>query len=198
MSKRKTLKWKITILTALLFSCGVELIEHKNDVRNHRRKKFEAFTNRETSPIPVEHKTTFSGLKYFEIDFDYKVSAQLLSLPDQQDFPIIRTGGDTVIYKHVGYLEFELSNQAYKLSCFSINDDSNSSLFVPFNDLTNGAETYDAGRYLDIAMHDGRLDIDFNKAYNPYCAYNDEYTCPIPPRENFLNIKILAGEKKYH
>ena len=71
-------------------------------------------------------------------------------------------------------------------------------LFIPFNDLTNGNETYDAGRYMDLETTDeNTIVIDFNKAYNPYCAYNDEFSCPIPPRENDLDVEIIAGVLAY-
>jgi uncharacterized protein (DUF1684 family) len=94
---------------------------------------------------------------------------------------------------------FTLEKSLLTLKAYRAQNSTDSSLFVPFNDLTNGVETYKSGRYLNLYIPDnGAIVVDFNLAYNPYCAYNKKYSCPIPPVENRLNVKIKAGEKKYH
>ena len=109
------------------------------------------------------------------------------------------------IYQRVGYLHFKIEDNDYSLSVFRNLDLSKKKefknyLFIPFKDFTNGVETYGGGRYLDIdkPVKKGDWIIDFNKAYNPYCAYSYKYSCPIPPEENFLEVEIKAGVKNYN
>jgi uncharacterized protein (DUF1684 family) len=98
-----------------------------------------------------------------------------------------------------GLFTFEVEGQHLKLIAYkSVEDPYARSLFLPFSDETSGHETYAAGRYLDLEEQGGDdYELDFNLAYNPYCAYNEDYTCPVPPFENKLSVKILAGEKNY-
>lgn len=107
------------------------------------------------------------------------------------------------VYDKYGTLTFELDDKTYKLSVYQSHSLRNNKkyknyLFLPFTDLTNGNETYGGGRYIDFTIPDSDVVvIDFNKAYNPYCVYSDKYSCPIPPKENHLPIKITAGIKNY-
>jgi uncharacterized protein (DUF1684 family) len=96
-------------------------------------------------------------------------------------------------------VHFQLQGQSCNLTIFkALQGKGAGELFLPFKDYTSGTETYGAGRYLDIKIPaDNQIDIDFNLAYNPYCAYSDEYSCPLPPKENFLKVRILAGEQVY-
>jgi uncharacterized protein (DUF1684 family) len=99
-----------------------------------------------------------------------------------------------------GYFDFKVGDQICKLQVYRLEDASGvgASLFIPFRDSTSGQETYAAGRYIDLKENtSGVYDLDFNRAYNPYCAYNSEFSCPIPPAENTLRVAIRAGEKKY-
>jgi len=99
-----------------------------------------------------------------------------------------------------GYFDFQVGDQTCRLQVYRLEDASGvgASLFIPFRDSTSGQETYAAGRYIDLKENiSGVYDLDFNRAYNPYCAYNSEFSCPIPPAENTLNVAIHAGEKKY-
>ncbi len=107
--------------------------------------------------------------------------------------------GSPQAYVKYGTLSFELQGKRLKLYVYkSAEDPFSRSLFVPFSDATSGIETYKSGRYLDLEEHGGdKYDLDFNTAYNPFCAYNEEYICPIPPGENRIAVKIMAGEKNY-
>jgi len=99
-----------------------------------------------------------------------------------------------------GYFDFQVSGQTCRLQVYRLEDASGSvpSLFIPFRDATSGVETYASGRYIDLQENtSGKYELDFNRAYNPYCAYNSEFSCPIPPVENTLGVAIRAGEKKY-
>ena len=112
---------------------------------------------------------------------------------------VVTSKGTEQAYMKHGTFTFQLQGMTLRLAVYkSAEDPFARSLFIPFSDETSGAETYNAGRYLDLEEQGGDdYQLDFNLAYNPYCAYNDQYTCPIPPRENKLPVKILAGEKNY-
>jgi uncharacterized protein len=151
------------------------------------------------SPIPLGERSSFKGLNYFPPDESYRVTSKL----ERFDAPTpIMMGTSTrtrQAYVRYGALTFKLEGRIIRLIVYkSAEDPYARSLFVPFSDQTSGHETYGAGRYLDIEEHGG-VDyiLDFNTAYNPYCAYSGEYTCPIAPVENRLPVKILAGEKNY-
>jgi hypothetical protein len=179
----------------IIFSCNSDEKQHKEDIRNHRREKYNAFINSETSPIPASDIQTFSGLNYFDINMKYRCSAQLINKSGDK-FEMIRSKGDTVLYDIAGELIIHLADSQYTLECYILDD---SVYFLPFFDNTNGTETYGGGRYIDLPPPDKEnyMVVDFNKAYNPYCCYNDKYTCPIPPTTNFINQKIIAGEKTF-
>ena len=105
------------------------------------------------------------------------------------------TGGGVQRYRRAGALTFEVSGQPAQITLYDAGDDG---FFVPFRDATSGRETYGAGRYLEAeAQSDGLVVVDFNEAYNPYCAYNARWTCPIPPSANWLQVPIRAGERSF-
>ena len=153
----------------------------------------------EKDPIPSNRKDKLLPLLYFPADESYIVPAQL-RLSDEQQRPIVpmpTSTGTLRRYQRVGLLEFTLQHQTLSLAAFVPDGEPIVDLFVPFADTTTGQETYPAGRYLDLhPTATGYYTIDFNKAYNPYCAYNESYECPFPPASNRLKIAIRAGEKK--
>jgi uncharacterized protein (DUF1684 family) len=152
------------------------------------------------SPIKREDRRTFRHLKYYEVNPQFVVKATLHRNESPQHLTITTTTGETRDAVNLGKLEFELFGKLYRLNAYKFTDRrSEGELFVPFTDSTSGHETYGAGRYLDLEENEtGEYVLDFNKAYNPYCAYNEEYSCPIPPRENRLSLAVTAGEKAYH
>ncbi len=98
----------------------------------------------------------------------------------------------------MGYFELLVDDQKVVLNAYQSAEREDPNLFIPFRDATSGVESYGAARYLDLEVaHNDRYSVDFNYAYNPYCAYSDAYVCPLPPRENWLGVPIRAGEKKY-
>ncbi len=105
-------------------------------------------------------------------------------------------------FSRFGFFEFEVDGNIVKLHTYkSLDRKEDNELFIPFKDKTNGLETYSAGRYLDLEINPDDYDdclIDFNYSYNPFCAYSEDYVCPLPPAENWLGVAIRAGEKKYH
>lgn len=146
---------------------------------------------------PIEDRANFSGLNYYppRLDYRYEVVLQKADQLELLTFPT--STGDEQTYHRLGAVEFEVEGQLAQLAVYQSTD--HEGLFVPFRDATSGTETYGAGRYLEPeALGNGKLLLDFNLAYNPYCAYSEYYSCPLPPFENHLTgVAIRAGEKAY-
>jgi len=142
-----------------------------------------------------EFRRNFHGLDYFPAREDYRITAQFV--PDPKKIPITNILGQTEPEESPGYVIFRLHGQEYRLR--PVYDDPGSKdLFFIFKDQTSGKETYGAARFLDTAPpKDGHVELDFNKAYNPPCAFTPYATCPLPPKENRLTLRIEAGEKTY-
>lgn len=173
--------------------------QRTEQINRLREEKDGFFKTDLDSPIPLEERPTFKGLKYYTPDEAYRVLARLELLDKLEPVTIITSIGSRQSYLKYGNLRFEISGVKLELKAYKSTEDPFArSLFVPFSDETSGSETYGSGRYLDLEESGGdEYELDFNLAYNPYCAYNPDYTCPIPPRENRLQVKILAGEKNY-
>ncbi|WP_224996834.1 DUF1684 domain-containing protein [Cesiribacter sp. SM1] len=162
-----------------------------------RYDKDKTFKAAEDSPIPEEERSSFKGLKYYPIKHEYRINARLEQNPLEEHMQIQTSTGTAETYKRWGWAHFQLNNQPLKLLILQSTDGTNH-LFVPFADETSARETYGAGRYLEVPDPEGnKIVLDFNQAYNPYCAYNERYTCPLPPKENILPVAIEAGEKSY-
>jgi uncharacterized protein len=151
----------------------------------------------ECSPVPAARRAKLLPLRYYEIDPSYNVPAALRLSENRPVFEMPTSTGTLRRMERVGVLEFTLNGQPMSLAAFVPEGTQRiESLFVPFADQTTGSETYSAGRYLDLhPTRTGIYAIDFNRAYNPYCAYNDTYECPFPPPSNRLKSAIRAGEK---
>ena len=146
-------------------------------------------------PVPRSRHKDLLPLSYFPIDPEYNVPGVLKRVSDATVFEMPTSTGTKRQMRRVGSLEFTLKERPLKLTVFVEVADPNH-LFIAFNDLTSGTETYPAGRYLDIEPNStGIYEIDFNRAYNPYCYYNLSYECPYPPPENRLKTPIRAGER---
>ena len=167
------------------------------ELADARAFKNQSFLESPDSPVPADRRDALLPLPYYEIDPSYSVPA-VLSLSDERPvFEMPTSTGALRRMQLVGVLEFTLLGEPRSLGAF-IPDGTQqiTRLFVPFADLTTGSDTYDAGRYLDIdPTTTGYYTIDFNQAYNPYCAYNDTYECPFPPPTNRLKVAVRAGEK---
>jgi len=148
-------------------------------------------------PIPENRKAELLPLAYFQIDPDYNVAAVLKPTADQTVILMPTSTGGQRQMRRVGALEFVLKGQSLKLTAFVEADAPNlDRLFVPFADMTTGTETYPAGRYIDLnRTPTGIYELDFNRAYHPYCYYNASYECPYPPAENRLKVPVRAGER---
>lgn len=174
------------------------------EIAAHRESINRIFADPKTSPLREEDRKSFTALHYFEPDQRYYITAQFRITPDTTPFEMKTTTERMPRYRKYGELHFELEGQKMKLNVYQNQELMNRKvyedyLFLPFSDLTNEAETYVGGRYLDFRIPTGdTVVLDFNLAYNPYCAYNYDYSCPLVPLENDLPVAIRAGVKKFH
>jgi uncharacterized protein (DUF1684 family) len=162
----------------------------------HRRDHF--FAEHPHSPLSESQRSEFSGLDYFPESVDLALNLPLdESGSDVGEVVNIPTSdGKTKTFTRAGRVRFEVDGVPAELTVFK--DSERGSLFIPFRDASPGGETYEVGRYLEPqARPDGTLDVDFNFAYNPFCAYGEGWSCPIPPEENRLAVNIAAGEKAF-
>jgi uncharacterized protein (DUF1684 family) len=162
-----------------------------------RAAKDADFQSASDSPVPPSRRPTLLPLPYYPVDPAYNVPAALKPFEEVSVVDMMTSTGTVEKFRRVGSLEFTLKGQPLSLTAFvSASAPDVDRLFVPFNDLTSGTETYGAGRYLDLdRTASGMYAVDFNLAYNPYCYYNPTYVCPLPPPENRLKVRIEAGEK---
>ena len=150
-----------------------------------------------SSIVPLDRRSWMVPLRYYEPDIAYRVPAQLNVGEEQPTFEIPTSTGQLRTVRRVGTLEFVLQGEPMTLAALvEIPTQTSEQLFVPFRDETSGTETYPAGRYLDLpSTRTGIYDLDFNRAYHPYCSFSEEYECPFPPPENRLVTTIRAGER---
>lgn len=156
-----------------------------------------------TSPLKDKDRKHFTSLDFFEFNAALVVTATLKQTPDTKWFDMKTTTSRVSPERVFGILSFEIDGKPYQLEVYQgreimQREGYEDYLFLPFLDNTNGEGSYGGGRYIDLRIPEGdTIEIDFNTAYNPYCAYNDKYSCPIVPRKNYLNTEIKAGVKAF-
>lgn len=173
-----------------------ELMEdvYTEAVREQRQEKDHFFLHAGGSPIPPDHLERFEGLAYFSPDLAYQFILPL-ERGEQETLVMETSTGEQQRYERAGTVAFEVEGQSATLALYR---SEQGDLFLPFRDATSGKESYGAGRYLEpVELESGEVLVDFNLAYNPFCAYSPDYSCPLPPFENWLKIPIRAGEKNY-
>jgi uncharacterized protein (DUF1684 family) len=170
-------------------------------IQKDRSEKEEFMKSREGSPF-LKDSVPFTGLQYFPIDEKYRIKAALEPIENKRVVILSTSDGKEQKYLEYAFASFTLEGIDNKLLILELMEmgPQRGKLFLAFADETSGDETYGAGRYLDVKKVPAATSVvlDFNLAYNPYCAYNDSYSCPFPPKENILKIPIKAGEKNYH
>jgi uncharacterized protein (DUF1684 family) len=170
-----------------------------SELRDFRADKDAFFREHPQSPLSPEQRESFEHLEYYPENADLVIRAELETDGVDLDATIVMqtTTGGHQTYRRAGVVRFEVDGKPARVTLFASPDMHE--LFLPFRDATSGGETYGAGRYLEVepASLDGRVEIDFNYAYNPYCAYNPNWSCPIPPGENWLSVPIRAGERAF-
>lgn len=201
---------------ALLVGCNDGKRYHKSDeevsagtdglrsVRSYQKAMNAQFRDPETSPLPDRYRANFTGLDFFAADKTYQVWAKLIRTPEALPFNMPTTTDRQAVERKYGTLVFFLQGREVRLEVYQspelmLQEEYVDYLFLPFTDTTNGNETYSGGRYLDLRIPaaDSIL-IDLNMAYNPYCAYNPKYSCPLVPPNNHIAFPIRAGVKAFH
>lgn len=191
-------------------ACGLVYSQEYNsgEVEAFRRIRDEQLRDAQSTPLLAADFAKFDGLKYFPLSGKYQVRAKFIKTTEKKSFLMLTSTGGTRKYIKIGTLSFKLDDKDVLLGAYVYEwapdhpkaKEEITELFIPFKDLTNGQETYSAGRYVHIRMPKDGEDaiLDFNLAYNPNCAYgNEKFACTLPPKENFLQVEIKAGEKKY-
>ncbi|OGS49903.1 MAG: hypothetical protein A3K65_02625 [Euryarchaeota archaeon RBG_16_68_12] len=175
--------------------------EYIKNLEFERREKDHFFKEHPQSPIPWALRDAFTGLAYFPPNPTYRLTTKLIRYPKPEPITMVTSKGVPREMLKWGYFEFTIDGQIRRLQAYKSipkPGEHEESLFVPFRDGTSGKESYGAARYLDLPIVRGeKYVLDFNLAYDPYCAYSDDYVCPFPPRENWLDLRIEAGEKDF-
>ncbi len=168
-----------------------------SELPKFRKAKDHFFKTSVQSPLTGEQKRRFRGLTYFPENPALRFELPLERYEKPEHVQMQTSTGDVQDFVHVGQVRFQVNGQEAKLQVYQ--SPASESYFIPFVDATAPEETYGAGRYLDPEeISNDKLLVDFNLGYNPYCAYNDRWSCPYPPPQNRLHVRIEAGEKRFH
>ena len=198
--------FRITCSIFILFTnCTTKKTSYADEITQFQYEMNTQYADAEESPLTEEDQKTFKSLEFFDIDKKFRVEAEIELTPDTPIFEMPTTTERLPLYRKYGIAHFSLNGEKLELSIYQNQKLMTSfeyadHLFLPFNDLTNGTTSYAGGRYIDLEIPingSNTIIIDFNKAYNPYCAYNHKYSCPIPPAENNLQVAIPTGVKAY-
>jgi uncharacterized protein len=175
----------------------------KKEARSFQKELNAHYRDPENSPLDSIDRIHFKALEYFPISREFAVPVRFVRTPDEQPFEMATVSGKTKTFVKYGILHFELNGRADTLNAYqnlkqAAKADYDNTLFIPFKDHASGAEAYGGGRYIDWKIPAGeKATLNFNLCYNPYCAYSTGWSCPIPPNENYVDAKILAGVKKW-
>lgn len=192
----------ILLLLVSVFSCKQDKQPILGDTEWQREMNAD-YKDATKSPLKEKDRKEFKGLDFFKFDSVYVVTAKLTRTPDAKPFKMKTTTDRLPNYVKYGVVEFQLEGKSHQLDIFQnldiLEDEGYEDyLFLPFLDNTNGEGSYSGGRYVEGEIPEGEtIVLDFNTAYNPYCAYNDKYSCPIVPRSNYLDADVKAGVKAF-
>ena len=195
----------LVLISFLAFAMGFSQEKFNRLETEKFQKKINAeYADARTSPLLANDLKTFKSLDFYPISSKYFVNAKLVKAKNEKAFEMKTSTSRRPKYIKYGTVFFSIDGVALQLNVYqdlalSKSDKYKNHLFLPFSDLTCGKESYIGGRYIDLEIPKGNtIEIDFNQSYNPYCAYNHQYSCPIVPLENDLNIAIKAGVKTFH
>jgi len=194
----------ILFLTIPLLTFAQSKRAFKKEIKKHRKHYKQEFLEEARSPF-YNKKKEMKHMKFFKPNADYKFKATFALTPNAKTFDMATYSGITKSYVKYGIATIQVNGKPVQVNVYQSlrlreMEKYKEHLFIPFKDLTNSESTYGGGRYIDITMSDinnGMVVIDFNKCYNPWCAFSDGYNCPVPPIENHFNWEILAGEKNF-
>lgn len=190
---------RLLVLSIIIFSFISCATNNNSSITKYQQNLKNEWNNPETTPLKEDEKANFKGITFFPINNDFIVKAKFTPIENGNTIPFPTSAKKIKNYKEYGKVNFELNENPFELTIYQSDppiEGYENSLFVPFTDDTNGVTTYGGGRYIDLEIKDIKnksVTIDFNKAYNPYCAYSKYYNCPIPPANNYLETEINAG-----
>lgn len=196
---------KIILIALFLTTCSINSQNSAAviDITSFQNHLNEEYAHKEKSPLTEEDFKTFKSLDFFPIDTAYRVVAKLKYFKNSKPFNMKTTTDRLSVYRIFATATFKINGEKHVLRIYQsqqllLTQEYDDYLFLPFTDETNGKSSYGGGRFIDLKVTDkDTIIIDFNKAYNPYCAYSDRYSCPIPPKVNHLNTEIPVGVKAY-
>jgi uncharacterized protein (DUF1684 family) len=192
----------ILLVFCSMFSCSQDKRPILGET-NYQKEQNAKFKDASTSPLTKKDRKEFESLDFFKFDSTFVVTAELKLIPDTKWFNMKTTTKRLSKERIYGVLTLSIHNETYRLNGYQGEENMQTAgledyLFLPFLDDTNGEESYGGGRYIDLRIPvSDTIIIDFNRAYNPYCVYNEKFSCPIVPRDNYLPIEIKAGVKSY-
>ena len=195
------------LMCLLLFSlsCAAQESDYQAEIKAYRLDKNAEFLDVQRSPLSAEQMKNFKGHDFYPVDESYRVEARFEATPKSRPFPLKTSKNGTQLYQRLGILHFELDGEKQTLEAYLmvrrfLPPGQKEIVFLPVIDATTGKATYGAGRYLHyegVPECDTWI-IDFNKLYNPFCAYNEDYECPVVPEPNHLKVAVEAGVKDYN
>ncbi|MEX0996517.1 MAG: DUF1684 domain-containing protein [Flavobacteriaceae bacterium] len=198
------MKYFILLFTFSFIQANVFAMQEEialNEIFAFQNNLNQEFLNKETSILLPKDFEVFEGLEFYPVDLKYRVEASFVRTPGEKPFLMPTTTDRQPEYVKYAELHFKIDNQDFILEVFqntSPKEGYENYLFLPFTDLTSGDGSYGGGRYIDIFEPEGdKITLDFNQSYNPYCVYNSKYSCPIPPEQNDIKIRIEAGIKDF-
>jgi uncharacterized protein (DUF1684 family) len=171
------------------------LMKAISELEQFRADKDDFFAHDHRAPLTSDQQRKFKGLAYFPTNPALIVKVRIDRHVEPGVVRMETTKGQEQVYRRYGVVSFQVDGEATQVTLYA--SEGGHGLFLPFRDATSGKETYGAGRYLDLDHQGDEIVIDFNYAYNPYCAYNADWSCPLPPGENWLKVSIRAGEKNF-
>jgi len=193
----------ILLSVILLFQNGTAQNSYKKEIKKFQNKLNKEYSDTATSPLTKKDLATFKGLDFYPVRKKFRVKAKFTRTENALPFKMKTTTDRAPEYVKYGELEFMLDGKKIKVTVYQSmrlkeKEEYKDYLFLPFRDLTSGKTSYGGGRYVDLKIPEGNtIIIDFNKAYNPYCAYNHRYSCVVPPAENFIDVKIKVGVMRF-
>ena len=164
------------------------------------------FKDASMSPLKKNDLKNFKGLAFFPIDSSFIVKAIFTKKENATSFVMKTTTDRIALYKEYGVIKFTLKERKYELTLYQSEEDVRNEkrknrLFLPFTDATSGNQSYGGGRFMDLMItditRDQTIEVNFNNTYNPYCTYDEKYSCPLTPRKNHVNTEITAGIKAF-
>lgn len=196
----------MAVLSLVIFSCGKDYTPEQKkyiaEIEKFRKDKDDFMKNNSDSPFNQDPKSGFHPLKYYDVNPDYVFKSNLYMYPQKDTVKVFGTKGEERKAVRFGYVNINYKNKIYKINVYKGWTKNNQEYYsIWFTDETTGKETYGVGRYLDFDMNpdpDYLYTIDFNLAYNPYCAYSPKYSCAIPTKEDHIGLAVEAGEKNFH